>query len=392
MKCFDCHEVMWRKPLPAPRDSQVQHRCKGKVVTRKFDLKCKNCKKRHKKSKLNPNGVCLVIITKEQYLSQPNDGRYALMLSESTSKEKKQRVGPSRRRAVKAKVTRKLIVLRRRRAVKAKVTTKQRTRAKVTVKRKTGVKVTAKQRIGVRVKTTIRLPPSRRIAREKKAISGRQTKKRKRTTKRKTCKTVSIAPMKAMLAAALVKRQLSERPKQEVTAVKSTKESQLTKIKQGIQAEGHGSSCNPITLDSDEEKSKWNVRVPVDDIRIGEFSCKRTRFDYPSLQCFEKLLTLYVWDKKRNDDDEREGKESFEVDIPYSKLTYASFNKCNKFCYCVFETSANLLERRPNEIHGKGDSLEGKFIHNAHNMQKRSILVASVREDEIVRIRKQFLK
>jgi len=353
MKCFHCHEVMYRKPLPPPRDAQVQHKCNGKVVTRKFGIKFKNCKSRHTKSKLNPNGACLVIITKEEYCSQPNDGRYKLIMSELEAKTKKKQVDPHRRRAVKA---------------------------------------TAKRRPCVRAKKTIRLPAPKRIVRKKKAVSGRRTKKQKRTKKKRISKAVKTSSMPGKTIAALLKSQCSIRPKPEVPAVKSKKEKQLTISVPGVQAVDTGSSRNPITLDSDEEKSKKSERIPVDEIRIGEFCCRRTRFDYPSVQCFENVLTLYVWDKKRNDEDEREGKESFEVDIPYSKLTWATFNKCSKFCYCLFETSASPLERRSNQARGTGGSLEGKFVHNSSNFQKRSIVVASVREEEIIRIRKHFLK
>jgi len=378
MQCFHCHKVMFRLPLPAPRNTQVQHKCVGdKVVTRKFGKKVEACKKQHTKDKQNPNGACLITISKGKYLSQPNDKRYALMISTPKSKDKK----VSRKRASK------------RRAVKARYT--------------------AKRKRTSRVKKIFRVK-KKASTKRKKVTSARRTKKRKRKSKkRETSKGAGSstksrrvsdadgdwAPQSAsssrenrrMLSA--LQSSYSTWRDQVAASIASRQNLNSKTNAEGTQASVYtGSSLNPITVDSDEEKSQNKAKVPVDDIRIGEYGCARTRFDYPSVECSEDVVTLYVWDKKRNDEDEKEGKETFEVDIPYPTITYATFSKSNKLCYIVFETSKDPLERRSVNSHSRTGCLEGKFIHNSQNTRKRSIVIASAREDRILLIRKQFHK
>jgi len=81
IQCFDCKKVMWRKPLPIPRDHLVQHKCVGGAsTTRVIGKKGNACEIAHRRSEKNPNGACVVVISKEQYLKCPNDGKYAEML------------------------------------------------------------------------------------------------------------------------------------------------------------------------------------------------------------------------------------------------------------------------------------------------------------------------
>jgi len=127
-------------------------------------------------------------------------------------------------------------------------------------------------------------------------------------------------------------------------------------------------------------------RIPVDDICIGDYECARTRLVNPCVQCFENVVTLYVWDNKRIDEDE---KKRFEVDIPYSSITYVTFSKSNDLSYIVFETSRDPLERRSKKTRSKTGGFKGKFIHNSHHMRKKSIMIAST-PGRILLIRKQF--
>ena len=80
MHCFDCNRIMWRMPLPKPRDNLIQHKCvEDRVVTRCFGRKTTSCQNTHEKTEKNPKGGCVIIISKTEYLSdkENNDGRYA---------------------------------------------------------------------------------------------------------------------------------------------------------------------------------------------------------------------------------------------------------------------------------------------------------------------------
>ena len=155
-----------------------------------------------------------------------------------------------------------------------------------------------------------------------------------------------------------------------------------------------GSSHNPIYLDSDEDSSHSIVlltRVAVDQIRIGRFRCGRTRFNCPSLRCFDNHFTIYVWEKKRDDDDEKEMKISFQIEILYSDLTYASFSRKDELCFCVFAMSCKPKEI-PVALHRKDSKLLGKFYHDSKNIRESSIIVTSTQRKPIQRLRKLFLK
>jgi hypothetical protein len=343
VQCFDCNKVMWRLPLPAPRDNIAQHSCvRGKNVTRTFGKKVRTCRKKHKKDEQNPNGACLVTITKEKYLSQTNDGRYVL-------KSKSQ--------------LKKLVVKRR-------VTTKKARKARRTVKRIPRWQITARRAIPKSV------PRAKKVVRKN---------KQKLSSKKRATKMVAKVGRSSKAA----KTEAETLAQKKNTVETSSKNNYSKESAEGKPASlAFGSPLNPISLDSDEEKSQMKDRVPVDDIRIGEYGCARTHFDYPSVRFFEEVITLYVWDKKYSDEYE---KESFEVDIPYSSLTHARFSKKKKLCYCVFETSRGLSERWSSSAHHRSGNLEGKFIHDSKNIRQRSIVIASEREDRILFLRKQFI-
>lgn len=370
MQCFDCNSVMYRLPLPSPRNTLVQHKCVGnKTVTRKFGTKIASCKKQHEKSKQNPNGACLITISKSKYLSLPNDKRYALMISTTKSKYKKVvRRRVSKRRAVKAR-------RKRKRTAKVKSTVRRRRKKSAITRRK---KVVSRRRA-----------KKRKLKSKKRGTSNGFKYSLKRGSSDSSELSFSSRHMKGGL---LSLKSSSTTWQDKVRARIGSKNNQYNKTNvPGNQVMVHtGSSLNPITVDSDEERSQNKRRIPVDDIRIGEYCCARTRFDYPSVQCHENVVTLYVWDKKHDDEDEKEGKESFEVDIPYSSLTYATFSKSNKLCYIVFEMSRDPLERRSTQTHSNTGCLQGKFMYNSHNPRKRSIVIASVREENILLLRKQF--
>jgi len=104
MRCFDCKKVMWQKPLPSPRDHLVQHKCiDEKVVTRHVGRKAKSCRNDHPKSEQNPKGACVIIISKEDYERESNDGKYATWLALSPTEKSASRKPQAQDRPAKMK-------------------------------------------------------------------------------------------------------------------------------------------------------------------------------------------------------------------------------------------------------------------------------------------------
>lgn len=85
VKCNDCKTAFWKKPLPAPRDHYVQHKCLlKKMSTRRFGFTSKTCITKH------PGVSCVEKITESEYIAfDPNCGKYARYLADIQSSGQK---------------------------------------------------------------------------------------------------------------------------------------------------------------------------------------------------------------------------------------------------------------------------------------------------------------
>jgi len=147
MRCFDCKKVMWQKPLPSPRDHLVQHKCiDEKVVTRHVGSKAKSCRNDHPKCEQNPRGACVIIISKEDYEKESNDGKYAAWLALSPLEKSASRKPQAQERPAKTKCSTKC-----KRKVRRTIAIRGRTRKRKfhessTLGIKTGIRRSSKQK------------------------------------------------------------------------------------------------------------------------------------------------------------------------------------------------------------------------------------------------------
>jgi len=92
-KCNDCNKAFWKVPLLPPRDNIMQHMCfNNGISTRRFGTTAAVCTRDH------PNLDCLVKISKDDYSSQLNCGKYATYLDNLTKPNGLKRKTRSRRR------------------------------------------------------------------------------------------------------------------------------------------------------------------------------------------------------------------------------------------------------------------------------------------------------
>jgi len=159
-----------------------------------------------------------------------------------------------------------------------------------------------------------------------------------------------------------------------------------------------GSSHNPIYLDSDEkEKDVIPLGVAVDQICIGQFSCRRNHFDpptdvsFPSVRCDDSHFTLHVWKNWHANNNEKETETNHEIVVEYSSLNYAAFGKKRNSGFCVFTMSTKPREILDTSKNSATNLLEN-FRNNSKNLMEKSIVIVSSREEQITLIKKQFLK